>query len=73
MLIDREAVTKRYLETRGCKIKVLYLDKKLAKEQARKLTKKLRTGRLKAYKCNFCDWYHIGHATRTAPKENILV
>lgn len=59
--MNREAVTNHYLEVRGCKIKRTYLKKQEAKAAAKRMNLKTDAGRLRAYSCNYCDGYHVGH------------
>jgi len=59
--MNREDVTNHYLEVRGCKIKRTYLKKPDAKAAAKRMNLKTNNGRIRAYSCNYCDGYHIGH------------
>lgn len=54
-------VLESYRRTRACKIKVSFLTRTDAKKNAKKMTRKSETGRVRAYKCRYCDYYHIGH------------
>lgn len=54
-------IADRYFEVRGCKIKRVYIDKKEAKKVAVKMNRKTTTGRLRAYSCDYCNGYHVGH------------
>lgn len=52
----------KWREGRGCSRKKLrFENRKKAKKEAIRLTKTLRNGRLSAYKCDFCDYFHVGH------------
>jgi hypothetical protein len=59
--MNREEVTNHYLEVRGCKIKRTYINKKEAKAAAKRMTRQSERGRLRAYSCNYCPNYHVGH------------
>lgn len=58
-------VADQYLEIRGCKIKRTYMNKKQAKEAAKRMNLKTDKGRIRAYSCKFCEGYHIGHIRPT--------
>lgn len=49
-----------YLKSRSCTSKRRYIEKRLAKRAARIMHKKSGET-LRAYKCDFCDVYHVGH------------
>lgn len=66
--MNREEVTNRYLEIRGCKIKRTYMDKKKAKEVAKKMSRGSSEGRLRAYSCHYCEGYHVGHIRIPSPE-----
>ncbi len=52
----------KWREARGCSRKKLrFENRKKAKKEATRLTKTLRNGRLSAYKCDFCEYFHLGH------------
>lgn len=52
----------KWREQRGCSRKQLrFNNRKRAKAEAKRLTMRLRNGRLSAYKCDFCEYFHIGH------------
>lgn len=59
--MNREQVTQQYMEIRGCKIKRSYQDRSTAKTVAKKMNRQTSGGRIRAYSCNFCDNYHVGH------------
>lgn len=59
--MDKEKVTNQYLELRGCKIKRTYMSKGEAKKAAKRMNHVTERGRLRAYSCDYCENYHIGH------------
>lgn len=59
--MDVKEIADRYLEVRGCKIKRTYLNRKEAKKVATEMNRKTNSGRLRAYSCNYCENYHVGH------------
>lgn len=61
MTEDQKAILDKYIETRSCKIKVRYMTRAIAKAKARRMSLISKAGRLRAYKCKYCEAYHIGH------------
>ena len=59
--MNRESVTNQYLEIRGCKIKRSYQSKPEAKKAAKRMNRVTEQGRIRAYSCDYCELYHIGH------------
>lgn len=59
--MNREQITNQYLELRGCKIKRGYTKKSDARVIAKRMNRKSEGGRLRAYSCNYCTQYHVGH------------
>lgn len=59
--MDKDEITNRYMELRGCKTKRSYVNKKQAKAAAKRMNYKTDGGRIRAYSCKFCELYHIGH------------
>lgn len=59
--MDRDKLTRHYLEVRGCKSKRTYMNRKDAKEVAKVMNRKNGEGRIRVYCCEFCGHYHIGH------------
>ena len=47
----------------GCKRKMQYLTKNIAKEKAKKARKRTHS-LIKEYHCGFCGLFHIGHVGR---------
>jgi len=61
MTEQQRQTTERYLKTRACKIKVQYKTRKIAKAKAKERSLIYKNGRIRAYKCKYCPYYHIGH------------
>jgi hypothetical protein len=59
--MERDEITNRYMEIRGCKIKRSYMSKANAKAIAKKMNRITEYGKLRAYSCKFCEAYHVGH------------
>lgn len=61
MTMTKLELTQNYHEIRSCKNKVTYRNRSVAKKRAKEMTQTKRNGRIRAYKCEFCPLYHIGH------------
>lgn len=55
-------IADKYIEIRGCRNKRSYKTRKDAKAVAKLMNRRPETvGYIRAYTCQFCDNYHIGH------------
>lgn len=71
MTEHQEELLNQYLQTRACKIKVIFTDRATAKKEAKRMSQEKRNGRIRAYKCKYCPNYHIGH-NKFAPTKKDL-